>query len=187
MFRVGFSSDILNSTANGLHWSKNLVGERHTAIYFASSNKYRLWIVPSPFHLRADFFSAFGNLYLHISLLKLKGQNHSPKLWNFSAQLIASTAAIKSSKEKKLHFSQILNFSLLVMLGNTRMILKFIFQILIANSKDNFKHDKVHWFSAVLLAQGRLEMGKVWDFLGLCLYLLFISFLLMANTNSHRS
>lgn len=43
-FWVDISSDILNSSAHYFQWSKNLVGEWHPAIYFASSNKYRLWI-----------------------------------------------------------------------------------------------------------------------------------------------
>lgn len=68
------------------------------------------------------------------------------------------------------------------------MILKFIFQIAAANFKVKFKHIEVHrFFSCVVRTRGGWEWEKFEIFLGMCQYLLFISFLLMGNTNSHRT
>lgn len=68
------------------------------------------------------------------------------------------------------------------------MILKFLFQIAAANFKVKFKHHKVHRFSAVFVCtRGAWEWEKSEIFLGPCQYLPFISLLLTANTNSHRS
>lgn len=114
---------------------------------------------------------------------------HSFKLWNspLCAQLIASTAAIKAYKAEKIRFLHIFNFAFLVILGKICMILKFIFQILVANSKVNFKHAKFTNFQLSCLHKGGWKWEKSWDFSGLCQYLLFVTFPLMANTNSHRS
>ena len=110
---------------------------------------------------------------------------HRSNLWFFSLSIFNSHWCLKSEKVPFLHT---FNFTFLVILGQICMILKFIFQSAVANFEVKFKHNQVHRFSAVLFAQARAGSGKSLEiFLGPHQYRLSVSFLLMANMNSHRS
>lgn len=103
-----------------------------------------------PFSPQNWFLSDFANLSLHISLLELKGQDHSLKLWNSSlcAPLIASTTAIKSFKAEK---NSVFCTSLFYIFGHVREN-RYDLEIHIANSCCKFQSQFQTWQSSQIFS-----------------------------------